>query len=87
MKKLKSAAVGEKKEHRKNYVTFPDEFEVPKIEVGETFEAVVEFTRKKDGYCVSAVDGIATKDGEEEVAEEEVETIGAGARRAVEGGY
>lgn len=75
------------KKHRKGYVEPPKEFELPKIEVGESFEVVMEVTRKKDGYCVTAWDGIKTPGEEEEVAEEQVETIGAGAKRAVEGGY
>lgn len=84
---MKKPLKSEKKKPRENYVVPPEEFDLPKVEVGETFEVLMEITRKKDGYCVSAWDGIPTKkDKEDAVEEEESESIGAGAKRTV-GGY
>lgn len=79
----------EKKKDRENYVEPPKDFEVPELEENETFEVVMEVTKKKEGLCITAWDGIEVpKDGEEdEASEEETETIGAGARRMMKGGY
>lgn len=83
----KSPKPAEKKE-RENYLKPPEGFEVPDIEEGATFEVVIELTKKKDGLCVTAWDGIEVKEGDEtEVEEEEVESIGAGAARAAKGVY
>lgn len=84
MKKPKAA---DKKKEK--YVTPPEGFEVPDIEDGETFEVLMEITKKKDGLCISSWDGIEVEDDGDEAkeAEEEVETIGAGAKRAMKGGY
>lgn len=80
----------ENKKKRENYVQPPKDFEVPELEVGETFEAVIEFTKKKDGLCISAWDGIPVdekKERSDDESEPEPESIGAGARRAMEGDY
>lgn len=86
MKKPKPAKA--EKKPRENYVKPPEDFEVPELEDGETFEVVMEITKKKDGLCISAWDGIPVKDPEKSDEEEpEPESIGAGARRMMEGGY
>lgn len=89
MKKPTKAKAADEKKPRENYVTPPEGFEVPDVEDGETFEAVVTFTKKKDGICITAWDGIPVKEEDaDEREEEEAESIGAGARRAAqEGGY
>lgn len=82
MKKPKAA---DKKKEK--YVTPPEGFEVPDIEEGETFEVLMEVTKKKDGLCITSWDGIEVEDDGKEVEEEEVESIGAGAKRTMKGGY
>lgn len=82
MKKPKPA-----KKQRENYVKPPEDFEVPELEVGETFEFVAEVTKKKDGLCISAWDGIPVDEKKERGDEESGESIGAGAKRMMEGGY
>lgn len=90
MKKPKKASREEKKKGREHYVTPPEDFEVPEIEEGETFEVVMEVKKKADGLCIISWDGVPVKDEderEEEADAEAPESIGAGARRAMEGGY
>lgn len=88
MKKPTKAKEADKKKPRENYITPPEDFEVPDVEEGETFDAVVTFTKKKDGICVTAWDGIPVKEEDEREEDEDTESIGAGARRAaMEGGY
>jgi hypothetical protein len=85
MKKTKSAAVGKKDKERRNYLTLPEDFEAPKVEDGETFEAVAEIRKEKDGkFCVVTLDGIPLKeeDARDDEEGEDQETIGAGAKRA-----
>lgn len=86
MKKSTAVAKNGKKEKEspKNYLDLPEGFEVPKVEDNETFEAVAEIRKEKDGkFCVVSIDGIPLKEEDERDEEEtEPETIGAGAKRA-----
>lgn len=85
---MKRTKATEKKKPKEAYVKPPEGFEVPEIEVGESFELVMEVTKKKDGLCITAWDGIPVDEKKERrEEEEEQESIGAGARRAAEGGY
>ncbi len=80
-------AVGEKKKPRKNYLDIPEGFDLPKIEEGDTFEAVVEIKREKGGgNCVTTIDGVPMeKEKSEDTEWDETETIGAGAKNAMKG--
>lgn len=75
------------KKQREGYVKPPKDFEVPELEVGETFEAVFEITKKKDGLCITAWDGISVDEKKERDEAEPEESIGAGAKRTMEGAY
>lgn len=91
----KTPAIGKddaKKKEKANYLDLPTDYEDPKIDVGETFEAVAEIRRDKDGYCVVSLDGVPTdaekekRDamGERDDDEDDTQSIGAGARKAAQ---
>lgn len=76
------------KKPRKNYIELPEDFDAPDVEKGETFEAVAEIRKDKDGYCVVSLDGVPLKeDKPDDEPDDEEETLGAGARRMMEGDY
>jgi hypothetical protein len=71
-----------------NYITLPDDFEVPETEEGKTFEAVAAIRKDPDGkYCVVSLDGVPLKEDKESADEDamETESLGMGAKNMMKG--